>query len=160
MAIAPASSWVREWNSIIRSIIFPDSTLKQLMLIPNNTTLINFVDKYFIRVGYSDTTLTNEDVRIVYGNIMSKNADNNKAFRQEISFDIFVRKEHAHDVGDDRLMLRGELIQERLRQLLEGRITVNGQDTAYKLRVVGMNNLGSSTIGYNRFNITFEYIHT
>lgn len=167
MAVAPASAWIREWNAIIRTVIFPDETLKKLMLLPEDTKLVKFLDKYFIRVGYTDQLLTNEDVRIVYGNVYSGNAYNPMTMKQEMSFDIYVKNEHAHDVGDDRLMLRGELIQERLNQLLKGRVVARDYnkdnkpfDTAYKFYCIGMGNLGSPTPGYNAFNITFTYIRT
>lgn len=60
-------SWIDEWNDILRNIIFADDELKTLMEIPESTNIIAFTDRHFIRAGYTNKTLVNEPVRIVYG---------------------------------------------------------------------------------------------
>lgn len=47
--LMPISTWMNDWNTIIRTVIFPDNELKELMRIPENTNIITFIDKYFMR---------------------------------------------------------------------------------------------------------------
>lgn len=159
MAVFSTSGWINEWNDIIREIIFPDTILRELMMIDDSMTIMDFVDKRFVRAMYTDTVIIDEPVRIIYGTItpqqLGEFVTNNL-----MSFDIFVKNEHKHDVGDDRLMMRAELIAHRLNQLLGHRIYTSKGMTAYKFWCVGESVLGSATIGYSRYNITFAYNRT
>lgn len=167
MAIYPASSWVNEWNDIIRYIIFPDEKLKELMLVPTTTNIIDFRDQYFVRAGYTSKILKDEKVRIVYGMIPAYESSAQRIVENEISFDIYVKQEVTNNVGDDRLMYRTELIAERLNQLLNSHTRLNVKDRfgvtkelAYKFRCIGMADLGTPTVGYVRYNISFKYMRT
>lgn len=161
MAVFMTDSWTHEWADIVREVIFKDPILKELMMIPTGTSIIQFEDEYFIKMTFADVTVIDEDVRIVYANLNSNDIKHPNVIRQEMSFDVFVKKEHIHDVGDDRLMERGDLICVRLRQLLSGRVETSKGPTAFKFTWIGgPTQLGSSTIGYRRYNISFEYNRT
>ena len=101
-----------------RDVIFADDELKRLMEIPEGTNIITFIERYFVRAGYSTKTLTNEAVRIVYGNIYSNPTDNPNVTRSEMSFDIYVKLEELHNAERDRLVYRTHLIAKRLIDLL------------------------------------------
>lgn len=154
----PYSSWLKEWNDIIRFVFFKDEELKTLMKIPAGTSIIQFVDKYFIRAGYTSEILTNEPVRIIYGTLGSWETNNQKVSKNTLTFDIFVKQEELHNIGDDRLVYRTDLIADRIKQLLVSDHFVH--NTAYKFWIVGECDLGSPVIGYNRKNVTFGYMKT
>lgn len=166
------SSWLQEWNDIIRHVFFADEELKKLMLIPAGTTIIQFIDKYFIRAGYTSEILTDEPVRIIYGNLTESMTKNTHVSVNAITFDVFVRKDQLHNVGDDRLLYRTDLITDRIKQLLLTSPTHhvkikdrevdpdNYYDSAYRFYFAGEADLGSSVIGYNRRNVSFTYKKT
>lgn len=148
-----ASTWTKEWNNIIRNVLFVDTELKTLMMIPENTTIISFIDKYFIKAGFTNALLSNEDVRIVYGTMSTGSTNVPGITNNELSFDIYVKTEHAHDVGRDRLQLRTELIKDRLICLLNNL----SYDYGYHFKVAGEGDMGTRTIGYSRYNVSFSY---
>lgn len=149
-------SWIDDWNDIIRNVIFKDEELKSLMKLPANTNIITFIDKYFIRAGYTTEVLTNESVRIVYGTIARGDAMNPYVTRNEMSFDIYVKLEDLHNVERDRLVFRNHLIAKRLIDLL----TKQRYLGAYRFTVEGEGDMGTSTIGYTRYNVTFGFMKT
>lgn len=151
-------TWVDEWNAILRDIIFSDQELKSLMMIPQKTNIIQFIDRYFIRAGYTSKTLKDEPVRIIYGNVRSTDVGSPAVTRERMSFDIYVKYEYLHNSQNDRLVFRNQMIAIRLKQLLL-RKRYYRQD-AYRFWVVNEGDLGTSTIGYSRYNITFEYMKT
>lgn len=159
MAIYPASSWINEWNDIIRDVIFPDPILRDLMMIPDGFSIMEFQDKRFVRALYTDAIIINEPVRIIYGSFQPKELSKYVS-NHIMSFDIFVQNEHKHDAGDDRLMLRAELIAFRLNQLLGHRVVTKKGPTAYDFSCIGESTMGSATIGYSRYNISFTYNRT
>ena len=149
-------SWIDDWNDIIRNVIFKDEELKSLMKLPANTNIITFIDKYFIRAGYTTEVLTNESVRIVYGTIARGDAMNPYVTRNEMSFDIYVKLEDLHNVERDRLVFRHHLIAKRLIDLLTDQRYLG----AYRFTVEGEGDMGTSTIGYTRYNVTFGFMKT
>ena len=151
----PVNAWINEFNDIIRYVIFPDAELRELMMLPANTSIINFIDKYFMRVGTSSEPLSNEDVRIVYGTVGTGLANDVHVLRQEISFDIYVRQKCLHNVGNDRLVFRTELIADRLNRLLTDQY--DERLGGYRFRCIGQSDMSTTTIGYVRYNISFAY---
>lgn len=149
-------SWIDDWNDIIRNVIFKDEELKSLMKLPANTNIITFIDKYFIRAGYTTEVLTNESVRIVYGTIARGDAMNPYVTRNEMSFDIYVKLEDLHNVERDRLVFRNHLIAKRLIDLLTNQRYLG----VYRFTVEGEGDMGTSTIGYTRYNVTFGFMKT
>lgn len=145
--------WRKEFNDILRYIIFQDEELKTLMKVPNGTSILDFFDKYFIEMGFTDETLKNEAVRVVYGSI--GNNDIPKVLKNEISFDIYVKKSELRNATKDRLMLRTHLVADRIKTLLTQKDNPNMG--GYVFREIGESELGTSTVGYTRYNISFNY---
>lgn len=147
-------SWITEWNDIIRNVIFKDTELRQLMELPEDIKIIDFIDRYFIRAGYTSKLLKDESVRIVYGSVFSNETDVPNIKTNEMSFDIYVRYEELHNVGNDRLTMRTQLIAARLVELLCSERYLKG----YRFWVASENDLGTKTAGYARYNISFNYM--
>ena len=96
------NAWIDEWNSIIRYKIFPDEELKSFMLVPQGTSIISFLEKYFIRAGYTDEILSDEKVRIVYSMVTLDDTKSPNVKLNALNFDIYVRNDQNHNVSDDR----------------------------------------------------------
>ena len=150
------SAWVNEWNTILRKVFFADERLKELMLLPEGTDIITFIDKYFIRASYTNDLVENEKVRIVYGFINNDDTGVPDVKRNLLNFDIYVKKEHLHNADKDRLLYRTVLIADRLNQLLNKNDFIAG--TGYKFRIVTEGELGTRTIGYTRYGISFSFM--
>lgn len=148
--------WANEWNTIIRKVIYPDHDLRFLMKVPSKTGIIQFIDNYFIRAGYTNKILTDEVCRIIYSDNQPSETDNPRVTRNTLFFDIYVKIEDLHNVGDDRLMYRTHLIGQRLKNLLTDKRYCH--DTGYRFWVAGDWDLGTRTIGYARYCIAFHYM--
>ena len=150
-----SSWWVKEWNNIVRFVLFEDITFRKLMELPDDITIIDFIDNYFIRGGSANKILTDEKVRIVYGHIANPLDDTPYVSGNMLSFDIYVKNEELHNVSTDRLEMRTVAIAERLKYLLtRKRYTQN----LYRFRVTHESDMFTSTVGYARYNITFSYL--
>ena len=154
----PISTWMSDWNNIIRHVIFPDEELKSLMLVPKGTTIMDFINNYFIRAGYTNELLEKEDVRIVYGDADSKPTDVPNVKKNVLSFDIYVRTQKLHNASNDRLMYRTHLIANRLNELLTNKGTSGKYLGGYRFWPSKELDLGTRTVGYVRYNISFEYM--
>ena len=150
------SAWITEWNKILRKVIYSDAKLKELMVIPEGTDIITFFDKYFIRASYTNDLVENEKVRIVYGFIENNDTEVPDVKNNLLNFDIYVKKEYLHNVGNDRLLMRTVLIADRLRELLKKNDFV--AETGYKFRIHTEGELGTRTIGYTRYGISFTFM--
>lgn len=147
--------WINDWNDIIRHIIFSDKELMSLMKIPEKTSIIDFIDRYFIRAGFTNKILSNEDVRIVYGSTSS--ATNIDGVTSNVmNFDIYVKLENLHNVGVDRLVMRTQLIAQRLIYLLT-RVRYNG---VYRFYDPVEGDMGTSAVGYARYRVSLSYTRT
>lgn len=148
-------AWIDDWNNIIRDIIFPDPVLMELMKVPEDTGIIEFIDRYFIQAGYTNKVLRDESVRIVFGSVGVPTSTPNVT-RNILSFDIYVKNEDLHNVGRDRLVMRTKLIAKRLIELLTNK-RYNG---AYRFYDPNEGDMGTSAIGYARYNVSMSYIKT
>ncbi len=147
--------WINDWNDIIRHVIFSDKELMNLMKIPEKTSIIDFIDRYFIRAGFTNKILSNEDVRIVYGSTSS--ATNIDGVTSNVmNFDIYVKLENLHNVGVDRLVMRTQLIAQRLIYLLT-RVRYNG---VYRFYDPIEGDMGTSAVGYARYRVSLSYTRT
>nr|DAK95875.1 MAG TPA: hypothetical protein [Caudoviricetes sp.]DAW64129.1 MAG TPA: hypothetical protein [Caudoviricetes sp.] len=147
--------WINDWNDIIRHVIFSDKELMNLMKIPEKTSIIDFIDRYFIRAGFTNKILSNEDVRIVYGSTSS--ATNIDGVTSNVmNFDIYVKLENLHNVGVDRLVMRTQLIAQRLIYLLT-RVRYNG---VYRFYDPVEGDMGTSAVGYARYRVSLSYTRT
>lgn len=147
--------WVDDWNAIIRNIIFDDPVLMELMKIPEGTGIIEFIDRYFIRAGYTNKILTDESVRIVFGSVAVP-SENPNVTQNIMSFDIYVKNEDLHNVGKDRLVMRPQLIARRLIDLL----THSRYIGTYRFFSPHESDMGTSAVGYARYNMSISYMKT
>ncbi len=148
--------WINAWNKIIREVIWKDHELKTLMKIPAKTGIIQFIDRYFIRAGYTNKLLSDEVCRIVYADVQGSDANVPNVKRIMMTFDIYVKQDELHNVGDDRLQFRTHLIAARLNKLLTQERYL--KDTGYRFWIAGDWDLGTRTIGYARYTIAFYYM--
>ena len=149
--------WVNAWNTIIRKLIFKDSELKQLMKLPSNTNIIQFVNRYFIRAGFTNELLTDEVCRIIYSDSASFDTAVPNVKKHTLTFDIFVKKEEMNNVGNDRLVTRLDLITEKLYKIMTSERYL--ADTGYRFwPAAGDLDLGTSTVGYARRTLAFYYM--
>lgn len=150
------SAWITEWNTILRKVLFADERLKELMMLPDDTDIITFNDKYFIRASYTNDLVENEKVRIVYGFIDNGDSGVPDVKRNLLNFDIYVKKEYLHNADIDRLLYRTVLIADRLNKLLNKNDFIAG--TGYKFHIETEGELGTRTIGYTRYGISFSFM--
>lgn len=150
----PIRTWARDWNDILRNRIFQDEELKRLMLLPENTNIVTFVDRYFVRAGYTNKLLSDEHVRIVYGDAGSFDTQVPNVKQNELSFDIYVKLDDLRNATNDRLLLRTNLIADRLIELLTSERYIGG----YRFWVKGDWDMGTRTVGYARYNVSFYYM--
>ena len=148
--------WIDAWNTIIRQVIWPDHKLKQLMKIPKQTGILQFCDRYFVKAGYTNKLLSDEICRIVYSDIQGANTKVSNVKKNMLTFDIYVKQEELHNIGDDRLRSRTHLIAERIYKLLTQERYL--ADTGYRFWIAGDWDQGTRTSGYARYTIGFYYM--
>ena len=148
--------WIKSWNKIIREIIWKDTELKELMKIPQNTNIIQFIKRYFVRAAFTNELLTDEVCRIVYSDTQGSDTNVSNVRKAMLTFDIYIKDEEMHNVGNDRLISRADLICEKLyKDLTFERYVAN---TGYRFWIAGDWDLGTRTVGYTRKTIAFYYM--
>lgn len=148
--------WLNAWNTIIRQVIWKDDELKTLMKLPAKTNIIQFIERYFVRAGFTDELLTDEVCRIVYSDVQGSDTEVANVKKNMMTFDIYVKENELHNVGNDRLLSRADLIVERLYKLLTQERYLAG--TGYRFWIAGDWDLGTRTVGYTRKTIAFYYM--
>lgn len=148
--------WTRNWNYIIRKVIFNDHELKRLMKLPKQTGVIQFTERYFIKAGFTNKLLTDEVCRIVYSDTQGSDTDVPNIKRNMLVFDIYVKNDEQRGVSDDGLILRTDLIADRLDKLLRRERYL--ADTGYRFEPAGDWDLGTRTAGYSRRTIAYHYM--
>lgn len=148
--------WTKAWNRVIREVIWPDHDLKRLMKLPPKTGILQFIDRYFIRAGFTNKLLTDEVCRIVYADTMSSDTAVPNVKKNIMTFDIFVKHEEMHNIGDDRLISRLDLIADRLNTLLTSERYL--KDTGLRFWIASELDLGTSTVSYARKTIAYYYM--
>lgn len=148
--------WINDWNRIIREVIFADEELKTLMKLPEDIDIITFIDKYFIRAGYTNKVLEDEHVRIIYADVQGSPTSVPNVMKKMMTFDIYVKTEDLHNVGRDRLIMRTQLIANRLLQILTDERYA--QQTGYRFWIAGEWDQGTRTIGYGRYTLALYYM--
>ena len=148
--------WVDAWNTIIRKVIWPDHDLKVLMKLPPKTGIIQFVDRYFIRAGYSNKLLTDEVCRIVYSDMQGYETNVPNVKKNLMLFDVYVKQDELRNIGDDRLITRIDLIVAELEKLLTSERYL--ADTGYRFWIAGDWDGGTRVTGYQRKTIAFHYM--
>ena len=147
--------WDNDWNSILRDVIFADSELKTLMKVPSNTSILTFIEKYFIRAGFTSKLLENEHCRVVYSDVQGSDLNVPNIRRNMLVFDIYVKYEDLHNYGKDRLQDRSHLIGNRIFKLLTKDLYCN--NTGYRFTPAGAWDQGTRTIGYARYTVALYY---
>ena len=149
--------WNIAWNKIIREIIWQDYDLKRLMKLPPKTGILQFCDRYFIRAGFTNKLLTDEVCRIIYSDSSNSDTEVPNVKRNTMMFDIYVKQEELHNVGDDRLLSRIDYIADRLyKDLTQTRYLA---DTGFRFWPATEDlDLGTRTVGYARKTIAFNYM--
>ena len=156
MYIEKTKTWKDNWNDIIRYVIFQDEKLKSLMLVPEKTDILHFIDKYFIENTSGDEILTDEKVRVIYYDAEGGDTGNMNVKAMYKEFDIYVREDVLHNADRDRLKNRYDLIAERLRYLL----THEDYVCNMKFKYINAYNLWTKTPGYRRYHAVFSYKKT
>lgn len=110
-------TWNDNWNNVIRYVLFKDEKLRELMLLPDNIRVNEFILKYFIKDAAADELLVNEQVRITYYDTQGWHTNNKNVLIKYKEFDIYVKENVLYNATDDTLKSRANLIAERLRYL-------------------------------------------
>lgn len=126
------------------------------MLIPDGTAIIPFFDKYFIRAESTDEIVIDEKVRVVYSMRVSDDTDVPDVKRNVQNFDIYIKKDQSHNAIDDRLQSRGELIANKIREILMIKRYAN--NTGYRFEVRTEGDFATRTVGYTRYHVSFYYM--
>ena len=146
-------TWQDNMNNVIRNVIFPDTKLKELMLVPAGTDIRKFIDKYFIRDGSTDELLTTEKVRIVHHDSEGFETGNPMVRGKYHEFDIYISEDVEHTATVDRLQSRQILIAERLKYLLLRRQVVEQMSFKYEDEY----DQWCKTVGYKLYKLTLWY---
>ena len=152
MYVEKTRTWNDNWNNVIRDVLFPDEKLKQQMMIPEGTSVVQFIDKYFINSAAADEIVTDEKVRIVYYDGKGRNLQRNVYMKYK-EFDIYVREEFLYTATYDRLKSRFSLIAERIKYLLLRSNSVCHLGFTYEDEY----ELWTKTVGYRRDHLVFSY---
>ena len=153
MYVEKIKTWDDNWNDVIRYVLFPDAKLKELMMVPPKTTIVQFIDKYFINSAASDELLSDEKVRIVYYDTKGKDYGQKNVYLKYKEFDIYSREEFLYTATNDRLKSRTALIAERIKYLLLRKFSVCGLHFYYEDEYA----LWTKTVGYRRNHLVFSY---
>ena len=150
-------TWNDNWNNVIRNVLFEDKVLLDLMLVPKDTDIVKFRDKYFIRDGSTDELLTNEKVRIVWHDEkMNRGLGSRKVFGHFKNFDIYVSEDVEYTATKDRLQSRQVLIAERIKYLLLRQHNCQNLHFEYEDEYDNW----TKTVGYKLYKVIFFYITT
>ena len=123
------------------------------MMLPEDTTIIQFIEKYFIKDASPDEIIFNEPVRIAHYDSQGNDTGNKNVRKKYKEFDIYVKDTALHTASNDRLKSRCNLIAERIKYLLLKDTNVCGLRFAY----VDDYDLWTKVMGYKRYRITFSY---
>ena len=124
------------------------------MLLPEGTSIVRFVEKYFVEDAESTgETVTDEKVRIVYHDSEGSDFGSPNVKNKFKEFDIYVKDDVLHTATADRLQNRYDLIAERLKYLLIRYDTV----CHIRFRFADAFNLFTKTPGYKRYHVVFVY---
>ena len=146
-------TWQDNWNNVVRNVLFADTKLKELMLVPEGTDIMTFQKKYFIRDGSTDELLTNEKVRVVAYDELGSSTWNKGVRVKYKNFDIFVSEDVEHTADIDRLKSRQILIAERIKYLLLRQKVCEHMHFEYEDEY----DMWTKTVGYKMYKLTFFY---
>lgn len=140
-------------------MIFPDTELKALLLVPaaEQKDIRAFISRYFVEDAMPDELVTDEKVRVVYYETEGSKLGNDPHITKKyLEFDIYVKEDSLYNASTDRLCRRDKKISQRLKDLLTGSRYVCGLRFTWEDDY----HLGAKTIGYRRFHTVFSYKQT
>lgn len=146
-------TWDDDWNEVIRTVFFKDEELKKLMLIPEKTTIVQFITKYFMQDASIDALLTTEDVRVNHYDTRGYDTGNKNVIRKQKEFDIYVKESDLYNATNDRIKSRAMLIAERIKYLLLRQSYICGLHFDFRDEY----DLWTKTVGYQRYHLVFAY---
>ena len=142
-------TWSMRWDDILRDVLFPDEELKSLMMIPEGTDIVTWVEKYFVDEETCTDLVEDEDVRILWYEDQSSRTANPLVAQRRFGFDIYVKREHNRDATNDLLRSRARMITQRLIEILTLKDSVGQVGFTY----VDDYQIGTKTVGYIRHHL-------
>ena len=151
-------SWDDNWYDVIRHVIFKDTMLLDMMMIPQQErkNVINFVTKYFVNDAMPDSLMINENVRVVYAEMEGAVTNVPQVRTRYMEIDVYVKESEQRTYGIDGLSLRNRMIARRIRYLL----TKNKHTCGITFQAVDDFDLGTKTVGYARYHLVMSYKKT
>lgn len=156
MGVKPVTE-IRTWQGNLANAIrdiFQDEELKDLMLIPkaDQDSLVAFRDRYFVNQPISDDLMFTQKVRVLYADENPTETRSPHVMYHRIYCHIFVKNTDTYNVGQDRMIHRGDLIAVRLKQLF---CDMPHENIKFTCR--GMYDLSSKMEGYDHKCVVFRY---
>lgn len=134
-------------------ILYSDTTLKDLMLIPtvDKTNMAKVRDTYIVDTNGSDAIVVSENSKIMYYNVPLTGTNNQFCKWDGMIFKIFVKSSQEYTLinGLDKRQLA---IADRLNEIL-GRQYVG----SLKFEPVDKGSLFCGTLGYKLYFVRYEY---
>lgn len=87
------------------------------MMIPANTNIVTWINKYFVDESLCTELVTDEDVRVLWYEDQSNKTSNPLVNNRRLCFDIYVKVEHAKDATNDLLRSRARMISQKLQEI-------------------------------------------
>lgn len=105
MRVWKTKTWDDNWNDILRTVIFQDEELKELMLIParDKSDIMKFVSEYFVEDPMPDELVTDQKVRVIYYESDGVGMNVPGMSIRFLEFDIFVHDSVLRTATRDRL---------------------------------------------------------
>lgn len=123
---------------------------------PEKDDIMQFITEYLVKFPMTDEILENHKVRVIYDDGEADDTNNPQVFRQNLTFDIFVKSDVLHTASEDRLKDRAVMIFERIKYLL----TRTDYVCNMRFRPYRDFGVGAKTIGYRRYRCVFTYYKT
>lgn len=123
-------------------------------MIPENTDIVTWINKYFVDYAICTELVKDEDVRVIWYEDQSTNTGNPLVNRRNLVFDIYVKSEHEHDATDDLFRSRTRMVSQKIQEMLTmqycvGQIAFMYQDDY---------DMGTKTVGYVRHRLVISYL--
>lgn len=147
-------TWSMRWDDIIRDVLFPETELAELMMIPTDTDIITWTNKYFVDAALCTDLVEDEDVRVLWYEDQSSKTTNPLVNRRKICFDIYVKAEHVRDATTDMLRSRCKMIAQKLTEILTLKDSVGQVAFMYNDDYA----IGTKTVGYVRHHLVLSYL--
>lgn len=157
MANVTLRTWEDNWNQVLRYVIFDDPVLMNLMMVPKDINILDFLKKYWIEDQNGADLLTNEQVRIISYTSTNGTTGVRKVIPKTKEFDIYVREDVLYGADPiDALRKRTILIKDRQKYLLTNQVYTHHLRFDY---VDGMDSW-TKMVGYKRYHVIFSYNET